>query len=282
MFKRMSLTAKKVTDSAREAAAGEQEAGGEEEAAAKGEEVAKNLIGYNRAKRGMAKEMGIDPYSDNEVLQAELERLAKAAFAGGLAFDVLAPSVPLQGEIVMVSDMVWTRSPADLEVMNREKLVGLGISKETVDTFYRNEHFTPSTQTALVALVEKLEGVKNLGAIPRLASRLKSSDEVRFFIHTAAILTRYHEEDPLQRIAGRHVLPWGVRADGKTVLPAAIDHMVWTKRTSEAFAAAEKARAEEESLGAMELRVSGTLSPRTRREVESLGWRVEEKALRAN
>jgi hypothetical protein len=277
MFKRMSLSAKKATDAVKESSAEEQTAEGEASGDAGGE-AAKNLIGYNKAKRGMAREMSIDPYSDNEVLQAELDRLAKAAFAGGLAFSTLAPSVPLQGEITMVSDMVWSQSPADLEVMNREKLAAMGVPEKTVNAFYKSRHFTPSTNTLLVALLEGMEGVDNRGAVVELAVGLESRSEALLFIRSVHMLREYHKKSALQKIVAYRALPWGVAASGKTIFAAAVDHLVWTEEIAAAAAAAEEARAADASLGKMEFLVSGTLSERTKKELAALGWSTAQKA----
>src|SRR5262249_23958903 len=47
---------------------------------------AEQLIGYSNAKRKVAAQLGVDPYSTNTVLQKELDGIAWASFAGGFAF----------------------------------------------------------------------------------------------------------------------------------------------------------------------------------------------------
>lgn len=44
----------------------------------------KNLAGFQRAKLDTARQLGVDPYSDNARLQEEIEKVTWAFFAGGL------------------------------------------------------------------------------------------------------------------------------------------------------------------------------------------------------
>jgi hypothetical protein len=62
-------------------------------AVAKGEEGVdvgdslRNAIGYHKAKRRLARELGGDPYSSNATLQQELDDLVWAVYAGGATID---------------------------------------------------------------------------------------------------------------------------------------------------------------------------------------------------
>src|SRR5882724_4257797 len=47
-----------------------------------------DLVGINKAKRRIAKQVGADPYTTNPVLAKQLDDLARAAFAGGVSLDV--------------------------------------------------------------------------------------------------------------------------------------------------------------------------------------------------
>ena len=52
-------------------------------------ETAEDLLGVNKAKRQIAKQVDADPYTTNPVLAKQLEDLARAAFAGGVSLDVV-------------------------------------------------------------------------------------------------------------------------------------------------------------------------------------------------
>jgi hypothetical protein len=280
MFKRMGRAADKVADRAGEAIStqgGEGSAGGV--STEKAVETGKDLAGVNKAKRALAKRVGVDPYSRNPVLQAELERLAWAAFGGGLAVRAAKKSIPFAGQVTKVSGMVWDSSPEDLEVAGREKLAAMGVSEERADGFYEAPHLTVTSRFALVTLLEKMGGVAGRPEVVRLATNLRSVEEAGFFVVSCAMLQRYHESSgPLERILAGHVMPGGVKGDGTLVFALAVDHVVWTEDIARAASRVAGEVRGDSSLEKVEFRALGSLSPRSRRELESLGWTVHERA----
>jgi len=279
MFKRMGRAADKVADSAGEAIS--KQGGGESGGVSseKAVEAGKNLAGVNKAKRALAKRVGVDPYSRNPVLQAELERLAWAAFGGGLAVRAAKKSIPFAGQVTKVSGMVWDSSPEDLEVAGREKLAAMGVSEKQADDFYEAPHLTVTSRFALVTLLEKMGGVAGRPEVVRLASNLRSVEEAGFFVVSCAMLQRYHESSgPLKRILAGHVMPRGVKGDGTLVFALAVDYVVWTEDIARAASRVAGEVRGDPSLAKVEFRALGSLSPRSRRELESLGWTVHEKA----
>jgi hypothetical protein len=280
MFKRMARAADKVADSAGEAMSGEMgegSAGGG--VSEKAVEAGKDLAGFNKAKRALAKRVGVDPYSRNEVLQAELERLSWAAFGGGFAVSAAKRTIPFAGQITTVSDMIWDSNPADLEVAGREKLAVMGVSEEQADAFYEATHLTVTTRFALVTILGKMQGVEGRPKVVRLVSNLRSVEEAGFFVASCAMLRDYHESrGPLKRILAGTVMPRGVKGDGTLVFALAVDHVVWTEDIAKAAARITGEIAGDPSLAKTELLTLGALSPRSRRELESLGWAVHERA----
>ena len=281
MVKRMALKAEKAVDKAGEVISKE---GGEEGATSgdsvdKAVEAGKDIAGVNSAKRRLARRAGVDPYSGNEVLQAELDRLAWAAFGGGFAVDKATSGIPLQGELASVSNMVWESSPADLEVMGREKLAKMGTPKDQIDAFYKARALTTSSRAAIVTILDKMEGVENRPEVARLASRLEGEDEALFYVASCAMLQGYHSnQKALEGILAGPVMPWGVRGDGTLVLALALDYLSWTEDIAAAAARIDGDVKKDSSLGKVEIWVSGSLSPRSRTELESLGWEVHVRA----
>ena len=76
-------------------------------------DTVKKYGGWDSAKRQLARSLGVDPYSTNPALQAELERLAGAAFAGGLTFKFAMPSVTGLSEVEKANSLVWDTPPED-------------------------------------------------------------------------------------------------------------------------------------------------------------------------
>jgi hypothetical protein len=275
MFKRMSQTADKVVDSAGETVS----QGGGQGTEEKVVETGKELAGVNKAKRGLAKRVGVDPYSTNEVLQAELERLSWAAFSGGLVIRAAKSAIPFAGQITAVSGMVWDSNPADLEVAGRESLSKMGVPEKWIDAFYKVPHLTVTSRVIMVTLLEKMSGVEGLPEVVRLASNLRNREEAEFFVASCAMLEGYHRtRGPLRSILAGPVMPWGARGDGTVVLALAVDYLSWTKDiAAAAVRIADKVKADS-NLQKTELWTAGALSPRSREELGALRWTLNEKA----
>jgi hypothetical protein len=278
MFKRVSLKVEKTADKAADAV--EEEGGDPQGAAGAATAVAKDVVGFNSAKRSLARRVGVDPYSTNQVLQKELDRLAWAAFAGEVGIGQTVGRIPLQGEVAAVSNMVWDTPPGDLEVANREKLAAMGASKEKVNTWYGNPWYTPTTQTLLVELMRGFDGVEGRAGILTLASKVENDEQAALLLTTLRMLGDYHSSvKPLASIYAGSRLPLGVTEDGTVVVTPGVDHVVWTEQIAGYAGAVTKLLQSDDSLKAADLRIAGTLSDRAGKELEALGWKVQEKAL---
>ena len=279
MFKRLANTTGKVVDSAGEALSEEGGEGGGGSTADKAAEAGKELAGINKARRGLAKRVGVDPYSTNPVLQEELERLAPAAFGGGLTAGLATKAVPLVGQVTKVSGLVWDASPGDLEVAGRESLAKMGVTPEQADAFYKAPNLRVTSRVSIVTLLEAMEGVAGRAEVVRLASSLRNEEEAGFFVTSLLLLKGCHEtQGPLKKILAGPVMPWGARGDGTLVLAFAFDHLVWTKDIATAAGRIDAEMKGDPSLEKVELWSSGSFSSRARKELESLGWEVHEKA----
>src|SRR4029079_9402825 len=124
--------------------------------------------GMQTVKRQLAVDLGVDPYSTNQVLQSELDSVAWASFAGRVSLKVLL--LPVGGGVGVAATVVTTgsdlqqilreSSPGDLKKLNREKLAAMKVPKDTIEKFLDNAAISPSRQTAIVAGLARLEGVE--------------------------------------------------------------------------------------------------------------------------
>jgi hypothetical protein len=73
-------------------------------------------------------------------------------------------------------------------------------------------------------------------------------------------------------------MPRGANGDGTLVFARAVDHVFWTKDIAGAAARIAGEAGDDPSLVRPELWASGSLSPRSRKELESLGWTVHDNA----
>jgi len=238
------------------------------------------MTGFTDAKRKVAVNLGVDPYSTNAVLQKELDGIAWASFAGGLTFQVAM--MPIGGPALTVTrvtsnfqNVLRDKSPTDLKIMNRQILLGMGASAADTEAFLNNGAFSPSEQTAFVLNLRSLDGVANRGVFVRLAAK-KSSDEADaiFCVETAELMGNLHQgEKPLARIALISDFPICVAKDGTVVVALQWDYAA---RTPLADRFARDVKAEAKGKPCL-VALSGAISPRLREELERRGFRVQDR-----
>jgi len=248
---------------------------------------AQQLIGFSDAKRKVAIDLGVDPYSTNTVLQHELDGIAWASFAGGLTFSVATLPIgggagaaltvtELSGDI---DQMLKEKSPTDLKIMNRKTLLALGAGEKDTERFVNNTAFSPSAQTAFVRNLKSLDNVGNRGAFVRAAAETSSDEsDAIFCVETAALMSKIHKGDkPLARIAMIGDFPICVAKDGTIVVAFQWDYAAWTSGAARFTEAVQKLAAEAGKNQNVLVALSGQVSPRLRQELENRGFVVQDR-----
>jgi hypothetical protein len=243
-------------------------------------DTANDLLGINKAKRQLAKQVGADPYTTNPVLAKQLDDLARAAFAGGVSLDV-AMAVSTAGvataisATATVSNLVWDKSPEDIRTIHEQKLAAMGVGADTVRAFVTNRWLTPTLSVPFVEHLAQLPAAKGRAAVVALASTVASEGEARFMLNTVSMARQIStERDPIATLdlVGRIMV---VRTRGdRIVVPAPVDYVVWTEPV--------KAFAERKDLKGTErnILVTGLASKRAREGLLATGWAVKEQSKR--
>ena len=237
---------------------------------------AMDLLGVNKAKRRIAKQVGADPYTTNPVLAKQLDDLARAAFAGGVSLDV-ALAVSTAGvataisTTATVSNLVWDRSPEDIRSINETALTSMGAAPETVRAFVTNRWFTPTLSVPFVESLARMPQAKGRPALVALAGTVKSEGEARFLRNVASMASRVGTgPDPVVALdlAGRILV---VRTHaGRTAVPAPVDYIVWTEPVR-AFAERKESRGKSRTI-----LVTGIASARAVEGLRATRWNVDE------
>ena len=246
--------------------------------------TARDVIGFTGTKRKVAVSLGVDPYSSNAVLQKELDGIAWAAFAGGATFQLA--TMPIGGGIGAaltvtnvaggLEDLLATKDPSDLKIMNRKSLLAMGASSSAVESFLNNDAFSPTAQTAFTLNLKALDGVSNRGAFVKIAAENSSSEaDAVFCVQTAALLAKIHKgEMPLARIAPLNNFPTSVAKDGTVIAALQWDYAAFTARADD-FSKLMQAQAK--ALATCFVALSGVASAHLRQELETRGFRVEDR-----
>ena len=157
-------TAKRVGQRIEDAGQGEVDTGEAFASAGKGlGEGAKSGAGFDQAKLDTARQLGVDPYSDNLRLQEEMEKVTWAFFAGGMPLRI-AGAVTGAGIVVTATKAVglpediYDVTPAELALRDREALEAMGAEAELIDAMINSRVLSVSKRHAIVGHLSKLPG----------------------------------------------------------------------------------------------------------------------------
>ncbi|HVF36043.1 MAG TPA: hypothetical protein VND91_12035 [Candidatus Saccharimonadia bacterium] len=257
-------------------------------AAKAGRELERQLrseLSFNATRRRWAQRLGVDPYSTNDRLRAELERVTWAAIVGQTAADAALAQLP--GSVLAALDVakdvhehIWQVPPEDLARRNGERLAAIGCSALETRRFLRNGAFTPTLQLALVDALEALEPGERCDEIVDLATALRGEVEARYLVNALGLLDRWAPDTnhrSLELIGTTPVARSSARADDTRgrpdlVLPLAVDRLQWNRATRAFFDQPALRVAHKLAI------VSGELSPRAARGLARRGWSVVEQA----
>ncbi len=190
-------------------------------------------LGANDLKREIAAKFEVDPYTDNAVLQKELERAATLEALPNFAVGFVIPgnglfSVLATGEESRITD-AYRADPSDLFVRNRRTLIhDLKVDPDLAAELLSSKISTPAQQTILVESLASLSGVPNRALFIEIALNAETRSQFDFYRREAELLAWYHKHrTPIRTIENFRWLPVATDRSGKRVLPFAVDYGGW-------------------------------------------------------
>jgi hypothetical protein len=233
-----------------------------------------NAMGYEKERRDLAKGLGVDPYTTNEILAKKLDDMAWVAFSGRFgiqaAMSILVPYSTAMSAATITNSTIYDTPPGDLINGDRAIFAATGASDGQVQALIGNKQYSLSLLTTLAMAVQRLQGVPGIASVVGFAAIAQTQDETRLVVAALSMLARYHES--VARIAevtapGPIV---GRSVGGALVVPAPVDYVAWTQR-ADRFAQRDDLKAPDRTLW-----VSGRLSPDARKEAQARGWKLDE------
>ena len=273
----------RVGRGAKQVATGEKKANGQES-------MLKTAAGVSSTKRQLCAELGVSPYSTNELLQEELDRVAWVMFAGRMT--VKAATMPIGGgagaalsalnTVDTTTGMVYDQSPSDLQAMNLSRLRDMGISEETAKAFVATKALSAWYQTQIVGSLEKMSGVKGRDVLLRDATSMCDTEaDAVFYQQTALLIAHAHIHGIMvDRIALVNGLPVCIGADGGLIVALHWDYAMWSPRSKRFADAVQAMKVDGTKPSSLIVVLTGVMSPRLRQELEARGFRVQDKLLK--
>lgn len=251
------------------------------------------LLGVTDQKRKIAAKVGVDPYTDFEPLDAKLSRLAEAAVAGGLTVSAAMLAVPVSTAGIIVSnvgtastiegvridELARDRTAAQIVDLSRHRLFAMGAEYELIQALLDNRNYTPIDMAVLVAALDNMSSVEDRTVFLAHAAKIDTR-ALAYFTRRHAEMVKNHQSrgGGFTRFVSLGGYSFNVASGGTIVGVMPIDALAWTETTAamlrEISADARKVAAP----GRVELRITGTATPRARKELQALGWRLVENA----
>jgi hypothetical protein len=246
-------------------------------AASNATRYADRYLGVSAAERRYYQQLGVDPYTNNEVLRRAVRHLAKVDAAANLGMHFIGiPGVPYLGDVKRAMDAIYNEDPAVLRARQRAALASYGLSADEVKRFENTLLLSPTRQSLIAEAAKSLDGVVGRDELFRHAMSLTSDEEVQVFLQSTGLLVSLHAHRPVARILAGLRLPAAQFSDGRIAVLGAFDSVYWTEDVA-GYESALHALLPAAPKG-LEVWLSGTISPGARAELAKRGWDVHDQA----
>lgn len=202
-------------------------------------EAAKRAAGFDKAKLDTARQLGVDPYSDNVRLQEEMDKVTWAFFAGGLPLRIGA-AVASAGIAVAATNMVgvpeetYALTQSELALRDARSLTAMGLKDEDIKAFQIQQSLSTTRRHRIVKALEEFPKAAGRGRIILLANSCADAGQADFLIGALAIMVERQKSGAADykdlHVFGR--LPGGTTAAGALEVPAPVDHVTWTEQVA--------------------------------------------------
>jgi len=243
----------------------------------------KSIAGFAKTKRDYGYDLNVDVYSRNPLLQDALDDLTWSGFSGNLVMAmtvaaVTGPLVSTVGATNLMNKVFRDTAPADLRIMNREKLKNMQVTDSTADLFIENGIFTPREQTLLVNALDGMNNTRNREAFIKFATNTYDPDVVFFRKRVAEMYANYNQViSPISQFKDLMPFTVGLAGKNKLVLCVPFDHLLWTADMAKIATLLNQKITELSWVKQKSMVVGGTVSPIAREKLTEMGWDISER-----
>jgi hypothetical protein len=237
--------------------------------------TAGKIVGFDKARLDTAKQLGVDPYSDNARLQEEMDKVTWAFFAGGLPLRIGA-AVASAGTAVVATKMVgipeeiYALTQSELALRDQQSLTAMGVAEKDIAAFQIHPALSTTRRHRIVKALEAMPGAAGRERAIQLAHACETTGQADFLVAALTLLAGRQSSGAADYkellVHGR--LPAATTTAGITEVPAPVDYVTWTEPVA-AFAQRDDLKS------ATKLLVhTGTLSKATNDGLRTNGWQT--------
>jgi hypothetical protein len=239
--------------------------------------VLTSILGVDSARRALAVQLGVDPYTDFPPLASKLNDVASAAAFGGLTVKGLMMVIP-GGAGVAVSSAstvdtvratLLEKTSAQIAESVMAGLLKARVPRATAERLVQNRMYTPADLLILSKALASLKA-QNTALFVARAAGAATREEAVFQRRRAELLASNANSmgiGPFVDVAG---FPLNRLKDGRLLALFPLDEVAWTEGVAGAFSRMAEAASGEASSPV--LAVTGTLTTLADAEVARAGW----------
>jgi hypothetical protein len=244
------------------------------------------LEGFATVKRQFAYRLGIDPYSSNRLLQKELNTFSWAAFAGGMGVPLaisfipsaLRDSLETTAAAYPLKPALRDYSQAALRDANRNKLKEMDVKKSIAESFLDHRDYSPREQTIMTEALYGMGEAKYKEIFFKLAISAASEADAYFFRRVAEMMERYNTRiSPIVKVFNVDGYPVCLAKNDAAVWLLPADYASWTPGFAGFVHNINRFYPAKKGFQNREIWVSGNVSSRSKRELNTLNLRVFEQ-----
>jgi hypothetical protein len=237
--------------------------------------AARNAVGFDKAKLDVAKQLGVDPYSDQPRVQEEMDKVTWAFFAGGLPLRIGAAAASagtalVATKMVGIPEEIYALTQAEIALRDRDSLTAMGVIDADTDAFLLQPSLSTTRRHRIVLALEALPAAAGRGRVVQLANACESAEHTEFLIASLSMLADRQRGGGADykelHVHGR--LLAATTADGTIEVPAPVDHVTWIEPVA-AFASRDDLAG-----GSKRLVHTGRLSEATTAGFTAAGWQT--------
>jgi hypothetical protein len=241
------------------------------------ESIIASVSGGAEARRKLAFDLGVDPYTSFPPLDQELTRLATASAIGntgvnvGLGFVTGGVGIAISATSTSqkLREALRDKTAAQLEQTGREFLTAMGIAKSAQDEFYANPYLTPTDKAVIVVALKTLGTVGGREIYLETAAQANSIEMAFYYRRQSELIVKYNETvTPVRGFirAGRAPM---IDTGRGTVSLLPVDYLYWSPPLEGLIAGAGRGG---------EMWITGRASPPATSQLAAQGWTVVPKA----
>jgi hypothetical protein len=247
--------------------------------------TAESLLGVDDARRQLAVDLGVDPYTNFPPLVQKLTEIANAIAAGGLSVKAALAVIP-GGPVMIavssvstaqsVSETLRDKTSAQIGQEVKSTLLRIGVSPDATALLLANRAFTPADLLTTSRALARL-GAGNAEAFVNRAADTNSRSVALFERRRAELLSARSEEVggivDFINVAG---FALNRNRAGHVIALFPCDEIAWTEITANAMKAMTNDLPREGGIARRPvLATSGSVTPIATRELQKLGWQVQ-------